>query len=149
MYHMNPYQKARQLIQDVIYPDGCPLEFGCEVEFPNRFPNKIYKVIKYREDGDGNKKIRVIGTHQISLNTHEWLIDNGMKILGKEPQLAEVLRAIENGEGHASADSGGTLVVFENEYDDQPDQIQYNLQKPLLKDQTQECWAFIIKILSV
>lgn len=144
MERMNPYQKARQLIQDVIYPDGCLLEVrslctDCNGDGWTAEHDPSDTSQEHMEEGQCTTCPVQIGCDEC-----------GAKGYVNEPEtgIAEVLRAI--GEGWAVKSDGRFLkegYAIGEFYGS--DEIMYNLKTPLLKDQSEEVWAFIIKILEV
>lgn len=88
------YEKLRAKVYSIIYPDGIPLEFGCE-----------YKGRYYRNDPENKSEFEsiIIDDEQIKFlkdgmykhqNSGSVFFD--LKILGKPLDLASILRAIKN-----------------------------------------------------
>ena len=108
------YEKLRRAVYAIIYPDGIPLEFGCEVLInttlcPNCTENECFDFcdspeecnqtfLKDLSEGDLQSDI-VVDTGDASYTTetseHRCLQDYEFKILGKDLELSDILIAIQ------------------------------------------------------
>ena len=141
---MNNKQKVLKILdkhRDMSLTAGCivqPYGINCEANYFT-----IIHKPKNRED------YRCVNTYE-DKEVYKWFDEDMIKfVLGHPATPLVLLKALDAGEGHAILDSGGTLVVFENEYDDQPLQIQIPDVTTLTElPHTHQLWTDLLPILS-
>lgn len=133
---MKKYNELRELVYNIIHPDGIPLEFGCEVNYLG--------VIMAITEIENDEYVRVVSGG--SLWKKELFVNNH-KILGKPLSLQDVLRAI----GIPYNDlyiSWGKYMLFHDSREDMKriEGIQIDLTKPI-SSQSEEVLDKLIELI--
>lgn len=118
------YEQVRKRISELV-PDVMKLEFGCEVLY---MKEDVLKVVK------GNKNSIVVTNGVVPIDRCE--------ILGRDPSLADVLRAIGEAKNHNYEISIGTDGGFLDDESHLNYISKWNLSKHL-SGQSQETLDFI------
>jgi len=165
---MNTYRKLQKRVNEILFPDGIPLEFGVEIDcfcndifgygdfYPEEYfiggtqLNDRFQDIKVEEYITNEGKIEIRGSiGQHILGFKEMAID---KILGKPVTLQELIRSareighdvtIQNYRGRPQGEEW-TIQFFDGE---STDTVEFDIDKEI-KDQDEEVLESILNLIN-
>jgi len=134
---MTNYEKLRAKCYEIIYPDGIPLEFGCEIK---GIGGDYFDVI----DVEHNGRVTVREGWVITKKTFQ----RNYKILGKPLELRDLLKIIKKTGDYAITSRGQIMMFIDDEGYGQPMGIKLpklDLSKPI-SEQSEETLDALIEL---